>query len=51
MNFYVSDPDRDRAEKKMKIISDVVKQIRTIDPTHPVCFASNYSREQTEKSW
>lgn len=49
MNFYVSDPDKDRAEKKMKIISEVVKQMRTIDPTHPVCFASNYSRKQTEK--
>jgi len=49
MNFYNDDPDTDRAEKKMKIISDVVKQMREIDPTHPVCFASNYSRKQTER--
>lgn len=48
MNFYADDPDKDRAEKKMKIISDVVKQMRKIDPTHPICFSSNYSKKQTE---
>ncbi|TAM95185.1 MAG: glycoside hydrolase family 2 [Chitinophagaceae bacterium] len=49
MNFYADDPDKDRAEKKMRIISDVVKQMRKIDPTHPICFSSNYSRKQTER--
>lgn len=49
MNFYASDHDKQRAEKKMEIISDIVRQIRTIDPTHPVCFSSNYSHKQTEQ--
>lgn len=49
MNFYADDPDKARAEKKMKIISDVVRRIRAIDPTRPVCFSSNYSRKQTEQ--
>ncbi|MDP4289943.1 MAG: glycoside hydrolase family 2 TIM barrel-domain containing protein [Bacteroidota bacterium] len=49
MNFYYSDPDIERAKKKMEIISDVVKQIRMIDPTHPICFASNYSRKEVQK--
>lgn len=49
MNFYSNDPDIDRAKKKMQIISDVVKQMRVIDPIHPICIASNYSRKETQK--
>ena len=44
MKFYDNDPDLDRAKKKMKIISDVVKRMRKIDPTRPICFDSNYHR-------
>jgi hypothetical protein len=32
----------------MQIISDVVKQMRTIDPTRPVCFDSNYQRNENK---
>lgn len=49
MNFYHSDPDPERAGKKFGIISDVVKQMRAIDPTRPVCFDSNYQRRVTQK--
>lgn len=44
MKFYDNDPDPERAKLKMRIISDVVKKIRTIDPTRPVVFDSNYTR-------
>ncbi|MDP4240567.1 MAG: glycoside hydrolase family 2 TIM barrel-domain containing protein [Bacteroidota bacterium] len=46
MKFYDNEPDLDKAKLKMKIISDVVKKIRTIDPTRPVCFDSNYKRNE-----
>jgi hypothetical protein len=49
LNFYNDDPDKARAEKKMEIVSDVVKQMRVVDPLHPVCFASGYVHKQTEK--
>lgn len=49
MKFYNGDHDLERAKEKMRIISDVVRRIRKIDPTHPVCFDSNYFREQAEK--
>jgi beta-galactosidase len=44
MKFYDNDPDTERAKLKMKIISDVVKHMREIDPTRPVVFDSNYKR-------
>jgi beta-galactosidase len=45
MKFYDNDPDEARARIKMKIISDVVKQMRKIDPTRPIVFDSNYRRK------
>lgn len=44
MKFYDLDADKERAEKKFKIISDVVKRMRAQDPTRPICFDSNYTR-------
>jgi beta-galactosidase/beta-glucuronidase len=44
MKFYENDPDTERARLKMRIISDVVKQMREIDPTRPIVFDSNYRR-------
>ncbi|NOW93639.1 glycoside hydrolase family 2 protein [Mucilaginibacter sp. SG564] len=44
MKFYDNDPDTERAKVKMKIISDVVKHMRQIDPTRPIVFDSNYHR-------
>jgi beta-galactosidase len=46
MKFYDNDPDFEQAKLKMGIISDVVKRIRQIDPTRPVCFDSNYTRNE-----
>lgn len=46
MKFYDNDPDFEQAKLKMQIISDVVKKIRQIDPTRPVCFDSNYTRNE-----
>lgn len=46
MKFYDNDPDFEQVKVKMKIISDVVKQVREIDPTRPVSFDSNYIREE-----
>ncbi|MES2277877.1 MAG: glycoside hydrolase family 2 TIM barrel-domain containing protein [Bacteroidota bacterium] len=44
MKFYDNDPDTARAQVKMKMISDVVKHMRVIDPTRPIVFDSNYKR-------
>ena len=44
MKFYDNDPDIERAKQKMRIISGVVEKMRSIDPTRPVCFDSNYRR-------
>lgn len=44
MKFYDNEPDFEKAKLKMKIISDVVKKMRIIDPTRPICFDSNYKR-------
>lgn len=46
MKFSFSDPDMDRRKTKMKIISDVVKRMREIDPTRPICFDSGYARQE-----
>lgn len=42
MKFYDNDNDVERAKRKFRIISDVVKEMRKIDPTRPVSFDSNY---------
>lgn len=50
MKFYDLDNNKDRAMQKMTVISDVVKQMRTIDPTRPIVYDSNYFRKgKTEK--
>lgn len=50
MKFYDNDNDLERAKRKFQIISDVVKEMRKIDPTRPISFDSNYfSRGKKEK--
>jgi beta-galactosidase len=49
MKFYQSEPDLEKAKLKMKIISDVVKRMREMDPTRPISFDSNYKRFESEK--
>lgn len=44
MKFYDLDADKERAAKKMHIISDAVKEMRRVDPTRPISFDSNYMR-------
>jgi hypothetical protein len=44
MKFYDLEPDFEKAKLKMKIISEVVKEMRTIDSTRPISFDSNYRR-------
>jgi len=44
MKFYDLDADKERAAKKMHIISDAVKEMRRVDSTRPVSFDSNYMR-------
>jgi len=51
MKFYDNDEDLERAKEKFTIISDVVKEIRAIDPTHPVCFDSNYQSQGKEEKF
>ncbi|MFY0255988.1 glycoside hydrolase family 2 protein [Chitinophaga sp. 30R24] len=46
MKFYDNDPDFERAKLKMKIISEVVKSMRKTDGTRPICFDSNYKRNE-----
>ncbi len=46
MKFYDNEPDMEKRKMKMKIISDVVKKMRLIDPTRPICFDSNYRRRE-----
>ena len=46
MNFTHHKNDSALLETKMKIISDVVKKMRKIDPTRPICFDSGYTRHQ-----
>lgn len=42
MKFYDLDADMKRSKEKFRIVSDVVKGMRELDPTRPVCFDSNY---------
>jgi hypothetical protein len=46
MKFYDLEPDFEKAKKKMQIISGVVKRMRETDPTRPICFDSNYRRNE-----
>lgn len=49
MKFYDLDADKERAKEKMRIVSDVVKQMRVLDSTRPVCFDSNYLHIKASK--
>ena len=51
MKFYDLDNDKERTKKKFRIISDVVKQMREIDPTRPICFDSNYQRKGKDEKF
>lgn len=51
MKFYDNEPDLEIAKKKFTIISDVVKEMRKIDPTRPICFDSNYQAKGKEKKY
>ena len=44
MKFYDLDADKERAMQKFRIISDVVKDMREVDPSRPISFDSNYMR-------
>ena len=44
MKFYDLDADTERAKQKFCIVSDVVKDMRQVDPTRPISFDSNYMR-------
>ena len=51
MNFYEWDQDKDRTREKYRIVSDVVKHMRSIDPTRPICFDSNYRSKGKEDKY
>lgn len=42
MYFYDYDDNMERAKKKYRIISDVIKEMRKIDPTRPINFDSGF---------
>ncbi|KAA6351934.1 Beta-glucuronidase [termite gut metagenome] len=46
MKFYDLEPDFETMKKKFRMISEVVKKMRKIDPTRPVSFDSNYRRNE-----
>jgi beta-galactosidase len=46
MKFYDNPGDLEPTKVKMKVISDVVKRMREIDPTRPISFDSNYVRNE-----
>jgi beta-galactosidase len=45
MNFTHNKDNVDRIEAKMGIVSDVVKCMREVDSTRPICFDSGYTRK------
>ena len=51
MKFYDNDSNLERAKEKYRVISDVVKEMRRIDPTRPICFDSNYQAKGKEKRY
>ncbi len=38
-------------KKKYRIISDVVKEMRRIDPTRPICFDSTIKQKNKDKKY
>ncbi|HKC37025.1 MAG TPA: glycoside hydrolase family 2 TIM barrel-domain containing protein, partial [Chitinophagaceae bacterium] len=51
MKFYDNEPDLEKAKVKMTIISNVVKKMRAVDSTRPICFDSNYKRKGKAKKF
>ena len=51
MKFYDNDNDLERAKEKYRVISDVVKEMRRIDPTRPICFDSNYQAKGKDEKF
>ncbi len=51
MKFYDNDDDLERAKEKYRVISDVVKEMRRIDPTRPICFDSNYQAKGKKEKY
>lgn len=51
MKFYDNDNDLERAKEKYRVISDVVKEMRRIDPTRPICFDSNYQAKGKKEKY
>lgn len=51
MKFYDNDSNVERAKVKFRIISDVVKKMREVDPTRPICFDSNYQAKGKEEKF
>ena len=51
MKLYDNDSNLERAKEKYRIISDVVKEMRRIDPTRPICFDSNYQAKGKDKKF
>ena len=51
MKFYDNDEDIERAKEKMTIISDVVRRMRAVDPTRPICFDSNYQAKGKDEKF
>lgn len=51
MKFYDNDDDIERAKEKYRYISDVVGDMRKVDPTRPVCFDSNYQAKGKEQKY
>lgn len=45
MKFYDLDQNKERAMRKMTVISDFVREMRKVDPTRPISYDSNYSRK------
>ena len=41
----------ERAKEKYRVISDVVKEMRRIDPTRPICFDSNYQAKGKKEKY
>lgn len=51
MKFYDNDNDLERAKEKYRVISDVVKEMRRVDPTRPICFDSNYQAKGKKEKY
>lgn len=51
MKFYDLDSDKQRAMQKMTVMSDVVKEMREIEPIRPIVYDSNYFRHGKEEKY